>query len=183
MPIPRLRLGQTALLVVDVQERLLPAIHGHEQVLDAVGRLLDGCATLNVPVLATEQYRKGLGATVEAIDRRLGNAICREEKLKFSACIEPVRQCLVERQVRSVIVCGIEAHVCVLQTCLELAEAGFITAVAADAVGSRRHGDRDAAVLRLVQAGILPVTVESALLELVHEAGTDLFRAVLPIIK
>lgn len=183
MAIPRLKLERTAVLVVDVQERLVPAMFDAEAMVAAVGRLLDGANALGVPVLVTEQYRKGLGETVPELNAKLSDAVCREEKLKFSACIEPVRECLTRLGVQAVVVAGIEAHVCVMQTCLELADVGFITAVATDAISSRRPADRDAAVSRMTQAGVLPVTVESALLELVHEAGTERFKAVLPIIK
>ena len=85
--------------------------------------------------------------------------------------------------VRVVLVCGIESHVCVLQTCLDLIDEGFVVMLVTDAVSSRRRVDKDAAVLRMVQAGIVPTTVEASLLELVHEAGTDQFKAILPIIR
>lgn len=183
MALPRLRLGHTALLVVDVQEKLLPHIHNARQVVEQVGRLIDGANVLGIPVLVTEQYRKGLGPTVEPLSRRLAEAVCREEKLKFSACIEPIRQALSSRGVGAVLVCGIEAHVCVLQSCLDLLDCGYVTAVATDAIGSRRENDLEAALARMIQAGVVPTTVESALLELVHEAGGSKFKAVLPIIK
>lgn len=183
MPVPRLLPGRTGLLLVDMQERLLPHIHAAEALTGQVGRLLDGANALGVPVLVTEQYRRGLGATVPALDARLAAAACRHEKLAFSACIPAVRTEIARRGLAAAIVCGIEAHVCVLQTCLDLLDAGLIVAVAADAVGSRRPADRDAALARLVQAGVVPTTVESALLELVREAGTPQFKAVLPVIR
>jgi nicotinamidase-related amidase len=183
MSVPRLNLEQTALLVVDVQEKLLPHMHNAEQVVRQAGRLVDGANALGLPLLVTEQYRKGLGSTVPELAGRMGPAVCNLEKLKFSACIEPIRKELVNRHIRSVVVCGIEAHVCVLQTCLDLLDAGFIAALALDAIGSRRASDQEPAVQRMVQAGVLPVTVESTLLELVHEAGSSRFKAVLPLIK
>ena len=179
----RFQIGQTALLVVDMQEKLLPAIHDEEALVEQVARLIDGANALKLPILVTEQYRKGLGATIPTLADRLGDALCNQEKLKFSACIEPVRAHLADSGVRNVVVCGIEAHVCVLQTCLDLLDNGLIAAVAVDAIGSRRRADLDAAVLRMVQAGVVSTTVESVLLELVHEAGGDLFRAVLPIVR
>lgn len=183
MAISRLRLDATALLVIDVQEKLLPHMHNAAQVVAQSGRLIDGAKALGVPILVTEQYRKGLGVTVPELGQRLADAVCNVEKLKFSACVEPIREELGRLGVRAVLVCGIEAHVCVLQSCLDLAEAGYIVAVALDAIGSRRSEDHAAAVQRMVQAQIVPTTVESALLELVHEAGTSRFKAVLPIIK
>jgi nicotinamidase-related amidase len=183
MAIPRLELDDTALLVVDVQERLLPAMHNAVDVERQVGRMIDGANVLGVPILVTEQYRKGLGLTVPALAQRLESAVCVQEKLKFSACVEPVLATLKRRAIRSVVVVGIEAHVCVMQTCLDLAESGYVVAVAVDAIGSRKALDQQAAIERLVQSGILPTTVESALLEMVHEAGTARFKAMLPVIK
>jgi len=183
MPIPRLQLDHTALLVVDIQEKLLPHMHNADQVVEQSARLIDGAHALEMPVLVTEQYRQGLGLTVPELASRLERAVCNHEKLKFSACIEPIRDELSIRGIRSVLVCGIEAHVCVLQTCLDLARAGYIVAVSTDAIGSRRASDQEAAVQRMVQAQVVPTTVESALLELVHEAGTSRFKAVLPIIR
>ena len=188
MSIPRLILGQTVVLVVDVQERLMAQIHQADRVAQQVGRLIDGAAALGLPILVTEQYPNGLGRTLHGISAKLDTAsscvdVCRHEKLKFSACIEPIRSKLVALRARSVLVCGVEAHVCVLQTCLDLIDGGLIAAVVADAVGSRRALDCQTAIDRMTQAGIVPTTVESALLELVHEAGGDRFRAVLPVIK
>ena len=183
MAVARFHLDRTALLLVDMQEKLLPHIHDHETVLDQAGRLLDAANALDLPVLVTEQYRKGLGDTVPALRNRLTSTACIFEKLKFSACIEPVRRELSRRSLTSVVVCGIEAHVCILQTCLDLVERGPTAALAVDAIGSRRSADKNAAIDRMTQAGIVPTTVESVVLELVREAGGARFKAVLPIIK
>jgi nicotinamidase-related amidase len=183
MPVPRLHIDRAALLVVDVQEKLLPHIHERERLVRQVVRLIDGAAALELPVVVTEQYRKGLGATAAEVVARLPQSATVHEKLKFSACIAPVREQLSARSAVCVLVCGIEAHVCVLQTCLDLLDAGYLPVLVTDAIGSRRAADRDVAVQRLVQAGVLPSTVESALLELVHEAGGARFKAVLPLIK
>lgn len=181
--VPRLLLGQTALLVVDVQERLLPAIHDCATVTQRVSLLLDAANVLDVPVLVTEQYPRGLGRTVEAVRQRLKPDVQIQEKLRFSACTQTTKAELQRVGARAVLVCGIEAHVCVLQTSLDLADAGFVTAVALDAVGSRRATDRDAAISRMVQANVLPTTVESAIFELLTQAGGPLFKALLPLIK
>lgn len=183
VPIARFHLDTVALLVVDIQERLLPHMHNAESLAAQAGRLVDAANVLGLPVLVTEQYRKGLGVTVPELAGRLGGALGNFEKLKFSAWIEPVREQLWRQGTRQVIVCGIEAHVCVLQTCLDLIESGLITGVVLDAIGSRRPVDHETAVQRMVQAGVVPTTVESAILELVHEAGGSRFKSVLPIIK
>ncbi|MCC6681954.1 MAG: isochorismatase family protein [Phycisphaeraceae bacterium] len=173
---------QSALLVVDVQEKLWPHMHNAQALLDRTGVLINGFVMLNRPIIVTEQYRKGLGLTVPPLAAKLHGATV-FEKLRFSGCIEPVQQALADCGASCVVVCGIEAHVCVLQTCLDLADAGLTTAVALDAIGSRRAIDQTAAVDRMMQAGILPTTAESALLELLHEAGTERFRAILPLIR
>lgn len=183
MAVPRIYPSHTAVLVVDVQEKLLPHMHNREALLPQVVKLLDGARVLSVPVFVTEQYPGGLGRTVPQVFERLDPGVGRHEKLKFSACIEPVREELVKHGVRSVLVCGLEAHVCVLQTCLDLADSGYIAAVVTDAVGSRRESDQAAAVQRMVQAGVLPTTVEAALLELAHEAGGTCFRDLLRVIR
>ncbi len=183
MAIPRLSASTTAVLVVDVQEKLLPHMHNAAEVTQQVGRLLAGAQVLDLPVLVTEQYPKGLGRTVPAVEALLDRAELRQEKMLFSACLPPVRQALDRLGRRVVLVAGIEAHVCILQTCLDLLEAGVTTALVSDAIGSRRAADQTAAVQRLVQAGVVPTTVESALLEMVREAGTPQFKAMLPVIK
>jgi len=183
MAIPRFQAGRTGVLVVDMQEKLLPLVAGHEALLSGAERLCRGAMALDVPLLFTEQYRKGLGDTASALHAAREAAVACPEKLKFSACVEQVRSAVFERDLRGLVVCGIETHICVLQTCLEFASSGLVTGVCVDACGSRNQGDHDAAVQRLLQAGVLPVTVESVLMELVGEAGSERFRAVLPIIK
>ena len=183
MAVLRLILEHAAVLVVDVQEKLLPHVHNAQPLVAQIGRLIDGARVLGLPVMVTEQYRKGLGPTVADIAHHLPEGIRVHEKLKFSACIQPVRAQLAKHNVHSVLVCGIEAHVCVLQTCLDLLCSGHLPMVVVDAIGSRRIGDQEVAVQRMVQAGVVPTTVESALLELIHEAGTERFKAVLPVIK
>ncbi len=183
MSTPRLRNEDTALLVVDVQEKLVPHMRDPEGLVGSVGKLVDAAGVLGMPVIVTEQYRRGLGQTVPELRGRLEAAVCIHEKLVFSACIEPVRETLAGLRRRTVVVCGIEAHVCVLQTCLDLLDHGWIPVVVVDAISSRKAHDHEAAVLRMVQAGVVPTTVESALLELVHEAGSERFKAVLPLIK
>lgn len=179
----RLEIGHTALLIVDVQEKLLSHMYNRDLILDQVCRLLDAALVLDVPVLVTEQYPKGLGPTVSAVAERLAGRLTAYEKLKFSACVEPIREALVEHMVNSVLICGIESHVCVLQTCLELQSKGYLPFLVADGISSRRELDHQTAVHRMIQAGVIPTTVESAILELVQKAGSDRFKAVLPLIK
>lgn len=184
MPMPRLETDRTALLVVDLQQKLLPMIDRSDDVQAQCIRLIQGCAALGVPILATEQYPKGLGSTVEPVGQALGEAdVEMIEKMRFSACVEPIRHKLAEMNRTKVIVCGIETHVCVLQSAMDLQQRGFVPFVAADAVGSRRPADREIAMQRMTAGGVTPVSVEMALLEMVREAGTAAFKSILPIIR
>lgn len=183
MPIPRFTLDRTALLVVDVQEKLLPLIDGGTGVERRCVQLIRGCAALGVPIAATEQNPARLGPTVAAVRDALPPGTPVESKLKFSACIEGVRRRLGEWGTTHVLVCGIETHICVSQTVLDLLEAGFIVGTAFDATGSRSAADHGIALRRLELAAAVPVSVEMALFELVHEAGTERFKALLPIVK
>ena len=180
---PRFTLEQTALLVVDLQERLLPVIHESERVAAQTAKLIRGCAALGVPMIVTEQYPQGLGPTVDAIAASLPPDVQRVTKLKFSAFVEDVRRWLGETGRRTVLLAGIETHICVVQTALDLAASGFVVGVAVDAVGARRGLDHAVGLRRMEVAGIVPVTVEMALLEMVHEAGTSRFKSILGLIK
>jgi nicotinamidase-related amidase len=168
--------GDTALLVVDVQERLVPAILGHRQVVWNVGRLIDGAKLLGLPVAATEQYPKGLGPTVPELARRLGEI---PSKLTFSCggCPEIFRE-LEGRGIFKVLVCGMEAHVCVQQTVLDLVGQGWRVYVAVDAVGSRREIDYRTALARMDSAGATLTTTEAALFEWCQVAGTPQFKEI-----
>ncbi len=176
------RMDTTALLVVDVQERLLPAIHEGEHVLEAICRMVAAAGVLEVPVVLTEQYPAGLGPTCPRL-RECLREVRAIEKTRFSACVPAVASRLVELGRPHVIVVGIEAHVCVQQSVLDLLRMGYLPYLCADAVGSRRPLDRDTAIGRMRRAGAVVTTTESVIFELTHEAGTDLFKRVLKIVK
>ncbi|MFP4222759.1 MAG: isochorismatase family protein [Phycisphaeraceae bacterium] len=183
MPTLRLDPDHTAIVLVDVQERLVPAMHNAEPLVRQVGRLLDAAAVLDLPVLVTEQYPDGLGQTMPALASHVARSVCRHDKTRLSACIGPIRDELARLQARCVLVAGLEAHVCVAQTCLDLLEQGYLTGVVADATGSRNAYDREIGLQRLFQAGVMPLTVESAVLELLGDASHDKFRDIHRIIK
>jgi nicotinamidase-related amidase len=168
---------RSTLLVVDLQEKMAPAIHDHEQVVANAAWLVGVAQKLGVPVAATEQYAKGLGPTVAAIRELLPEGAI-GEKNKFSGV---AAQCLVSLpgfDRPQVVLVGVEAHVCLLQTALELMEEGKEVYVVADCVGSRREFDRDAALARLRQEGARIVTREMVAFEWLGEAATPLFREV-----
>ncbi|MEM9419064.1 MAG: hydrolase [Planctomycetota bacterium] len=183
MPVSRLDPKRSAVLLIDLQDKLLPVMQEKTTVERRAGRLIQGANLLKVPVLLTEQYPKGLGRTVGSIAKQLDGAVCIDEKTRFSACSDSVIRLLEKLQVKSVVVAGIEAHVCVLQTCLDLLERGYTVALCEDAVSSRRPIDKKAAVDRMIQAGVLPTTVESVLFELLGDASSPLFRELRGVIQ
>jgi nicotinamidase-related amidase len=179
----RLTRSQAGLVVVDIQERLLPAIFEKERVVQNAVRLVRGATILNVPVFATEQYRKGLGATVPEVAGAIP-AFAPLEKLAFSACgAEGFIAALKSKGVSDAILCGIEAHVCVSQTCLDLLDNGFRVFVSEDATSSRTPGDYRLGVERMRAAGAVIVSTEMALFELLERAGTADFKQVLALVK
>ena len=181
----RLDAAECVLAVVDVQERLYPHMHEAEALLQRLDVLVRGLEIVGVPVIVTQQYTKGLGPTIAPLRACLGPAADDPvEKLAFGCCDEPTfRQRLQAAGRRMVVVAGIEAHVCVLQTVLGLREGGWTPVLVADAVSSRRATDRDVAIRRMELEGALVTTTESLLFELLRVAGTETFRAVSRLVK
>ena len=155
--------GNSALLVVDVQEKLIRPIANRERVVWNVRRLIDGAKVLGVEVVATEQYPEGLGPTIPELAERLGPL---PSKLTFSCggCPE-VFETLRAKGIHNILVCGIEAHVCVQQTVLDLMADGWRTYVAVDALGSRYEVDYRVALGRMESSGATLTTTEAALFE------------------
>ena len=171
----------TALLVIDVQERIDAVMAGghHRPRLEV---LVDAFRALGLPVVATEQYPRGLGATVGWLAGRLPEAPL--EKATFSCAREDaVREALAATRAHRIVVTGIEAHVCVVQTVLDLLHEGFQVQVPHDAVNSRRFRDREWALHRMAQAGAVVTSTESVLFELVERCATEEFRRVAALVK
>lgn len=178
-----LRRDRSCLVMVDMQERLLPVIEGGERVVAHGAILLRAARALAVPIIATEQYAKGLGPTVPAL-AALVPAFSPLDKLTFACTGDPgFRTALDRTACRQVVLFGIEAHVCVLQTALGLKARGQEVAVVADAVASRAPANRDLAIARMRQAGIAIVSTEMVVFEWMERAGTDEFRAVSRLIR
>jgi nicotinamidase-related amidase len=189
MELPRshelLSAGESRLLVVDMQERLLPVIAEAEAVTAHCRKLIAGAGVLDVPVSITEQYPKGLGGTVAEICDALAPDVSATEKLAFS-CLNSLDWNSTGADPESrfkVVVCGIESHVCVLQTVLDLLAHGFRVYVAADAVGSRKPLDREIALDRMRSSGATIVTTESVLFEWCEVAGTKQFKEVSRLVR
>lgn len=183
----RLNRETSQLLIVDVQERLLPAMTAPDQVLDRVRLLAEAARRLDVPVTISEQYPKGLGATVAGVHEAAGNGARTLEKQHFSCWGDAALRVVFEAERVAgrpqIIVCGIEAHVCVAQTVLDLQAQGFATYVVGDAIASRQSASKDIAIVRMARAGAEPVTTEMVVFEWLERAGTPEFKALQPLIK
>jgi nicotinamidase-related amidase len=179
----RLARARSGLVVVDIQERLLPAIFEKERVAQNAARLIQGATILQVPIFATEQYRKGLGPTVPEVAAAIPG-FAPMEKLTFSACgAAGFIPALEGEKVCDAILCGIEAHVCVMQTCLELLEKSFRVFVVADAISSRTPENYRLGLDRMRAAGAVIASTEMVLFELLEQAGTAEFKQILTLVK
>jgi nicotinamidase-related amidase len=170
----KLRRDRTALVVIDMQEafRLLPDF---DSIARASATLARGADALGVPVVVTEQYPKGLGKTVPEVADALPDGVEPIDKVVFSA---PEAEGFDLNGRDQALVCGIEAHVCVNQTTLDLLASGIEVHVASDAVGSRFESNKEVGLHRMERAGAVITSVETALFELVGRAGTDEFKRV-----
>ena len=168
--------GQCQVLIVDVQEKLMPVIHRGDQVIENCCWLVNLAAELNVPCLMSEQYPAGLGQTVAKL-RQLENHLTVFEKLYFSACRQSDGRSLLDAGNRKqCLIAGVEAHVCVLQTALDLQYSGHQVYVVAEAVSSRTPENRELGLARMIQAGITVVSKEMVVFEWLQRAATDDFR-------
>ncbi|MBC22369.1 MAG: isochorismatase [Phycisphaerae bacterium] len=183
MSIARLRIDHTAVLVIDVQERLLPTIVDRDRLVNNCSVLVRATQELGVPTLMTEQYVKGLGRTVDSLAHCLPNPAARIEKTRFSGLVELVDQQLKSWGTRSVLVCGLEAHVCVLQTVLDIQSSGLQAFVATDAISASNRDQIQPALSRMQASGAILTGVLSALYELMEDARHPAFRTCLELVK
>ncbi|MGC4006924.1 MAG: hydrolase [Pirellulales bacterium] len=177
--------NRAALVVVDVQEKLLPVVRDAGRVAGNIGRLLEAAGLWRIPVLVSEQYPRGLGKTVDQIAEKLPTprlSVC--EKLDFSCWgCEEFRHQLHAVGRRQIVVVGIETHVCVQQTVLDLTAAGYQTFVVVDAVSSRAAMDHDVALRRMTASTVIAVTAESVLFEWCERAGSPEFKRTSALVK
>ena len=173
----------TGLLIIDIQQRMNTVMKFRVRLVKNTIKLIEGFNILNVPIFITEQYRKGLGSTEQSIL----NAITEPdivEKMNFSCCAAlSLMEQLRSKNIRQVVVCGIETHVCVLQTCLDLLAEGFQVDLVIDAISSRKKLDHQTAIDRLQKAGVILTTTETVLFELLEKAGTPEFKKISQLIK
>ncbi|WP_423129212.1 hydrolase [Gaoshiqia sp. Z1-71] len=179
----RITRENTVGLVIDIQERLLPAMAEQEYLINNCKILVEGLQLLGIPLIVTQQYTKGLGETVEPV-----RSVIRDfepiEKSAFSCCDEvAVVDRLKAKGAKQVIICGIESHVCVLQTAIDLKDAGYVPVVVLDCVSSRSMDNVDLAAERFRYEGILMTSYESVLFELTRSSAAAEFKAISKLVK
>jgi nicotinamidase-related amidase len=182
MPHPsQMSVADTGILIIDVQEKLVPLIPSADRLILNIGFLVDGARLLDMPVQATEQYPRGLGSSVAELARRIPD---RPEKIAFSSCaVKSVVETFRRDARPKVLLAGIETHVCVLHTALDLLNLDFRVYVAVDAVGSRSAIDHETALRRMERGGAVLTTVETAVFEWVGGAGSPKFREISKLVQ
>ncbi len=173
--------ADSALLVIDVQEKLVPHIADGEKMVWNIDRLIDATSLLEIPLVATEQYPKGLGHTIEPLAGKIES--CAEKAVFSCRECEFVFDELASRGVRKILVAGIETHVCVMQTVLDLMSQGFELYLAVDAVGSRFDLDHQMALRRMESSGATLTTTESAIFEWCETSRNPAFKSISQIIQ
>jgi nicotinamidase-related amidase len=173
---------KVAFALVDIQEKFVPVIHNIETVIDNASKLVRGASILRIPLIVTEQYPKGLGRTVDEIGLDEGQEIIEKTSFDCFGCDDFTKK-LEALQVKSLVILGIEAHVCVLKTALEAAARNYEAHVVADATSSRTEESKILALERLRQSGVFVASTEMILFQLMDRAGTDEFRAISRLVK
>lgn len=178
----RIRPEESVCMVIDYQEKLVPAVAEREKFLAKSKKLLHGMQVLEVPRILTTQYKKGLGDNIAEIKEAAGEA--KEfDKLTFSVWGEKAVRETMPKNCKNVIICGMEAHICVLQTVLDLKEAGYRPVLVTDCITARDLADKQTAFLRAQMEGVTFTTYESILYELSEVSGTPSFKQISAIIK
>ena len=182
----RLDRNDTVLIVIDVQEKLMPVIDSRDEVERNIDRLVRGCHILGIPALLTEQYVKGLGATVapvrQAFEETSGYRPIEKDCFSAHRC-DPFAAQLAALERKQVLVAGVETHVCVYQSIIDLLAGGYDVTVVADAVSSRTQQNKSIALARLQSEGAKISSTERALFELLVVSGTETFRAISKLVK
>lgn len=178
-----LKREDAVLLIIDIQERLVPAMNDSIGTVRRAASLLQSSVLMKLPVMVTEQYPRGLGRTVGQIRQHLLTEVVISEKISFDAYTDEIRQALISSGRKQVIVSGMETHVCVYQTVRRLLNEGYDVFLAADATSSRRQDNHENAVESMRQMGAVISNTETILFDLLQEAGTPLFKQVSALIK
>lgn len=173
----------TLLVIIDCQTKLMPAINDKEQLESTIVKMTKGALTLGLPVIVTQQYTKGLGSTVDSINEVLG-AYSPVEKTTFSAMGAPeFAEAIRAAGKKNILMTGVETHICVEQTTLDLLDEGYNVYLIQDCVGSRNDNDKNVACSRMAAAGAVVTTYEAALYEILRGAKEEGFKAISAIVK
>lgn len=185
MPVPRLKAEETIILICDVQQRFRSIVYCMESVIHASRMLTQAASIFSMPILVTEQNSKGLGPTVEEIATVFPSSrFCKIEKTKFSMITEEAKAFLKTQLPRKkILLCGIESHVCIAQTALDLIDLEYEVFIVVDGISSQRPIDRLAGIKRMEKEGAIVTTVESALFEIMGDMQREEFKKLLPILK
>jgi isochorismate hydrolase len=177
-----IREDETLLLILDMQEKLISSVKGNQMLIFNIKKLIDACNLLDVRIAITEQNPLKLGRTLDSILEN--NEYPRFEKMEFS-CTEndSFINYIRKYNFKNIIICGIESHICILQTSIELLEKGLNILLPRDAIGSRHEIDNDTAFLRLILSGAVASTTESIICELCKTSSRKEFRGVSKILK
>jgi len=174
---------RTAVLIVDIQEKISAVMLHRQRVIDNTLKLVRACRIMDVPVLITEQYPQGLGPTEPVIAEAM-ESIAPPVKMTFSCCgIQELLDQLSGKDIEQIVIVGIETHVCVQQTALDLLLRGYQVHVLRDCVSSRKEIDYETALERMRASGVIISTLEAALFELLERAGTPEFKEVAKLVK
>ncbi len=180
----KIRRDNALAVVVDAQERLFPHIHEHTELAASIEKFIVGMQILNLPIIVTEQYVKGLGQTLPVLQKALSDYYSPMEKMTFSCCGEQeFIDSLENLGRRQILLVGIEAHICVLQTALDLREKNYRPIIIEDCVSSRKPNDKRLAIERMRRSGCIITTLESVLFELCGTAATPAFKPISQLIK
>lgn len=179
----RLNREDTAVLLIDYQEKLMPAMHNKDAFIPRTRMLIQGLHALDIPVVASEQYPKGLGSTVPEIKEVLGVAPVLP-KTSFSCLDDPALRATIEAtDCSTILLCGAEAHICVLQTAIDLIAMGKTVVLVEDCLGSRCAHDMEIGLRRAEQEGVLLTTAEAVLFELLRKASGSEFKVISKLVK
>ncbi|MGB1931334.1 MAG: hydrolase [Mariniblastus sp.] len=181
-----MNVDDTAVLVIDAQEKLMPLISNHDEIQTNIIKLLRGAKALGVTMAATEQYPQGLGATVAPIRKELESSefLPISEKTMFSC-----RQCeglltkLSKSGIQNILLCGIETHICIAQSAIDLMSLGFRTFICADAVGSRNTFDHQLGINRMADSGAVITTTEAAIFEMCMDSKNEAFKTISKLVQ
>ncbi|MDO5307926.1 MAG: isochorismatase family protein [Planctomycetia bacterium] len=174
----RLTSENTEVLLIDFQEKIVPAMHNASELIPCAKRLVQGCGILSLPMVVTRQYPKGLGDTVEELREHVANATVYDKKTFSCLGTDEIRAHFSNSSRANVLIAGIETHICVLQTALDLLSLGKNVSLAVDGTGSRTRLDMTTALERLWRMGVTPTTVESFLFETLETSSSPGFKEI-----